>query len=228
MLQAASNSMYNVKNQPYYSGSSASMAVAVALNRGLSESSDQPECRFFMNTGTCKYGDDCKYSHPGVRISQPPPSLINPFVLPARPVSLLLNWKKSFGYKQMWSYRSLVKLLQRFWTSNELLFWFLLSRDNQPVVTSGLMDSASLDQTANSTTLCCHIRAWPWLLLCLLLLLHLLQPIRGSHQHQTALIQSLFLMVNLMWRKKAQRLRNQTMEKCRICLRMRHHHDHDS
>ncbi|ANM60932.1 Zinc finger C-x8-C-x5-C-x3-H type family protein [Arabidopsis thaliana] len=62
---AASNSMYNVKNQPYYSGSSASMAMAVALNRGLSESSDQPECRFFMNTGTCKYGDDCKYSHPG-------------------------------------------------------------------------------------------------------------------------------------------------------------------
>ncbi|KAG7595872.1 Zinc finger CCCH-type [Arabidopsis suecica] len=95
---AASNSMYNVKNQPYYSGSSASMAVAVALNRGLSESSDQPECRFFMNTGTCKYGDDCKYSHPGVRISQPPPSLINPFVLPARPGQPACGNFRSYGF----------------------------------------------------------------------------------------------------------------------------------
>lgn len=93
MFQAASNSMYSVKNnQPYYSGSSASVPMAVALNRGLPESSGQPECRFFMNTGTCKYGDDCKYNHPRVRVSPPPPNLMNPFVLPARPVSFLLPW----------------------------------------------------------------------------------------------------------------------------------------
>lgn len=92
MLQAASNHIYNVKNQPYYSTSSASVPMAVALNHGFPEKSEQPECRFFMNTGTCKYGDDCKYNHPGVRISPPPPNLLNPFVLPARPVSLLLSW----------------------------------------------------------------------------------------------------------------------------------------
>ncbi|KAG7653106.1 Zinc finger CCCH-type [Arabidopsis suecica] len=95
---AASNFMYNVKNQPYYSGSSTSMAMAVALNRGLSESSEQPECRFFMNTGTCKYGDDCKYNHPGVRISQPPPNLINPFVLPARPGQPACGNFRSYGF----------------------------------------------------------------------------------------------------------------------------------
>lgn len=136
MLQAASNSMYSVKNhQPYYSGSSASVPVAVALNRGLPESSEQPECRVFMNTGTCKYGDDCKYNHPGVRIlPPPPPNLMNPFVLPARPVSLLFPW-----------FCSLNTDFVNIWTSNELLLCFSLSRDNQFVVTSGLMDSASSD-----------------------------------------------------------------------------------
>lgn len=88
MLQAASNSIYNVKNHPYYSSSSAPMPVALTVNGGSPERSEQPECRFFMNTGTCKYGDDCKYNHPGVRISQQPPNLLNPFVLSARPVSL--------------------------------------------------------------------------------------------------------------------------------------------
>ncbi|XP_010484523.1 PREDICTED: zinc finger CCCH domain-containing protein 3-like isoform X1 [Camelina sativa] len=95
---AAPNPMYNVKNQPYYSGSSASVPVAMALNRGLPESSDRPECRFFMNTGTCKYGDDCKYNHPGVRISPPPPSLINPFVLPARPGQPACGNFRSYGF----------------------------------------------------------------------------------------------------------------------------------
>lgn len=97
MLQGASNSMYGVKNQVYYSGSSAPMPMGVTLNGGdLSERSEQQQqqqCRFFMNTGTCKYGEHCKYTHLGVRVSPPPPppSFINPFVLPERPVSLLLS-----------------------------------------------------------------------------------------------------------------------------------------
>lgn len=116
---------------------------------------------------------------------------------------------------------------------HEPLLCFSLSRDNQLVVTSSLMDSASLDQIANSTTRCCHTRAWPCLHLFLLIMLHLFhQPIRGSHHRQAALFQSLCLMVNLMRRRKAQRPRNQTMIlnswKCRILLRIRHHHDHDS
>ncbi|KAL1212352.1 Zinc finger CCCH domain-containing protein 3 [Cardamine amara subsp. amara] len=100
---AASNSMYNVKNhQPYYSGSSASVPVAVAFNRGLPESYEQPECRFFMNTGTCKYGDDCKYNHPGVRISPPPPprNLMNSFVLPARSGQPACGDLRSYGFSK--------------------------------------------------------------------------------------------------------------------------------
>ncbi|ESQ36425.1 hypothetical protein EUTSA_v10007912mg [Eutrema salsugineum] len=95
---AASNSMYNVKNQPFYSGSSASMPMAVTLNGGLPERSEQPECRFFMNTGTCKYGDDCKYNHPGARISPPPPNLINSFILPMRPGQPTCGNFKSYGF----------------------------------------------------------------------------------------------------------------------------------
>ncbi|KAJ0236129.1 Zinc finger CCCH domain-containing protein 3 [Hirschfeldia incana] len=92
----ASDSMYNVKNQPYYSGSGASMPMAITLNGGLPE---QPQCRFFMNNGTCKYGDDCKYSHPGVRImSPPPPNLTNPFVLSARPGQPACGNVKSYGF----------------------------------------------------------------------------------------------------------------------------------
>lgn len=92
MLQGASNSMYGVvKNQVYYPGSSAPMHMGVTLNGvDLSERSEQQQqCRFFMNTGTCKYGDHCKYTHVSVRVSPPPPppNFMNPFVLPARPVS---------------------------------------------------------------------------------------------------------------------------------------------
>ncbi|KAG2320248.1 hypothetical protein Bca52824_013461 [Brassica carinata] len=93
----ASNSMYNVKNQPCYSGSSASMPVAVTLNGGLPERSEQAQCRFFMNTGTCKYGDDCKYSHDGVRVTSPP-NLIDPFLLPARPGQPGCGNVKSYGF----------------------------------------------------------------------------------------------------------------------------------
>ncbi|XP_010542997.1 PREDICTED: zinc finger CCCH domain-containing protein 3-like [Tarenaya hassleriana] len=81
---ATSNPIYNVKDQPD-SSSSASVPVAVTLNQSLPERHDQPECRFFMSSGTCRYGDDCKYNHPKERISQSPPNLLNPVVLPSRP-----------------------------------------------------------------------------------------------------------------------------------------------
>ncbi|KAF8106477.1 hypothetical protein N665_0139s0067 [Sinapis alba] len=96
----ASNSMYGLKNQPYYSGSSAPIPMGVTLNGDLSERSEQQQqCRFFMNTGTCKYGEHCKYTHLGVRISPPPPpNFINPFVLPARPGQPACGSFKSYGF----------------------------------------------------------------------------------------------------------------------------------
>ncbi|XP_010556971.1 PREDICTED: zinc finger CCCH domain-containing protein 3-like [Tarenaya hassleriana] len=81
---AAPNQIYNVKDQPD-SSSSASVPVAVTSNQGLAGRLDQPECRYFMSTGTCKYGDDCKYNHPKERNSQSPQNLLSPVVLPSRP-----------------------------------------------------------------------------------------------------------------------------------------------
>ncbi|KAJ4907220.1 Zinc finger CCCH domain-containing protein 26 [Raphanus sativus] len=53
-------------------------------------SSERAECRFFMSTGTCKYGDDCKYSHP---------NLTHPIVvLPARPGQPACGNFKAYGF----------------------------------------------------------------------------------------------------------------------------------
>lgn len=62
-----------------------SLSGGQVINSTLPDRPDQPECKYFMNTGTCKYGSDCKFHHPKERIAQS--SLINPLGLPVRPVS---------------------------------------------------------------------------------------------------------------------------------------------
>ncbi|XP_010469532.1 PREDICTED: zinc finger CCCH domain-containing protein 26 [Camelina sativa] len=91
---AASNPIYNVKTQPD-SSSSVSVPVDVTSHQHISE---RAECRFFMNTGTCKYGDDCKYSHPKERLLQSPPNLLNPIVLPVRPGEPACGNFKAYGF----------------------------------------------------------------------------------------------------------------------------------
>ncbi|KAH0854720.1 hypothetical protein HID58_057754 [Brassica napus] len=77
---AGSNPIYNVKTQP-------------------DSSSERAECRFYMNTGTCKYGDDCKYSHPKERMLQSPPNLSHHIVLlPARPGQPACGNFKAYGF----------------------------------------------------------------------------------------------------------------------------------
>ncbi|CAN6807369.1 unnamed protein product [Brassica oleracea] len=77
---AGSNPIYNVKTQP-------------------DSSSERAECRFFMNTGTCKYEDDCKYSHPKERMLQSPPNLSHHIVLlPARPGQPACGNFKAYGF----------------------------------------------------------------------------------------------------------------------------------
>ncbi|KAK6134689.1 hypothetical protein DH2020_031614 [Rehmannia glutinosa] len=49
------------------------------------ERPDQPECRYFMNHGSCKYGSDCRYHHPKEKIVQLASSSIGPLGLPLRP-----------------------------------------------------------------------------------------------------------------------------------------------
>jgi hypothetical protein len=91
----ASNPIYNMKTQL---DSSSSASVAVTVTSHHHSFSERAECRFFMNTGTCKYGDDCKYSHPKERLLQSPPTLLNPIVLPARPGQPACGNFKAYGF----------------------------------------------------------------------------------------------------------------------------------
>ncbi|XP_024967878.1 zinc finger CCCH domain-containing protein 3-like [Cynara cardunculus var. scolymus] len=54
-------------------------------NSHLPERPGEPECRYFMNTGACKYGTDCKYHHPREKMAQPAASSLSPLGLPLRP-----------------------------------------------------------------------------------------------------------------------------------------------
>lgn len=81
-----SNLAYNSRNQGE-SGSSGQVQLLSTTNTNLPERPDQPECRYFMNTGTCKYGSDCKYHHPKDRIAQLGTNPVGPPGLPSRPVS---------------------------------------------------------------------------------------------------------------------------------------------
>lgn len=47
----------------------------------LPERPDQPECKFFMSTGSCKYGSNCKFHHPKERVAH----TLGPHGLPCRP-----------------------------------------------------------------------------------------------------------------------------------------------
>lgn len=82
-----SNLVYNPRN-PVESGSSGQVHLLSNSSPSLPERPDQPECRYFMSTGSCKYGTDCKYHHPKERIAQ---SATNQLVLPSRPVSSFSN-----------------------------------------------------------------------------------------------------------------------------------------
>ncbi|KAF7815037.1 zinc finger CCCH domain-containing protein 3 isoform X1 [Senna tora] len=65
-----------------------------SMNPTLPERPDQPECRYFMSTGTCKYGSDCKYHHPKERVAQ---STINPLGLPVRPGQAICSYYRTYG-----------------------------------------------------------------------------------------------------------------------------------
>lgn len=74
-----SNLIYNSRNQG-----------ELGANMNLPERPDQPECRYYMNTGTCKYGSDCKFHHPKERINPSSGNSIGPLGLPSRPVSTFI------------------------------------------------------------------------------------------------------------------------------------------
>ncbi|XP_011085488.1 zinc finger CCCH domain-containing protein 3 isoform X1 [Sesamum indicum] len=63
----------------------------------LPERPDQPECRYFMIHGSCKYGLDCKYHHPKEKISQVASSSLGPLGLPLRPGQPICSYYSLYG-----------------------------------------------------------------------------------------------------------------------------------
>ncbi|KAK1396135.1 Zinc finger CCCH domain-containing protein 3 [Heracleum sosnowskyi] len=63
----------------------------------LPERPDQPECRYFMNNGSCKYGSDCKYHHPREKIALLAAGYIGPLGLPLRPGQAVCSYYSMYG-----------------------------------------------------------------------------------------------------------------------------------
>ncbi|GER48230.1 zinc finger protein [Striga asiatica] len=61
----------------------------------LPERPDQPECRYFMNYGSCKYGSDCKYHHPRDKVLAS--GTIGPLGLPLRPGQTVCSFYSFYG-----------------------------------------------------------------------------------------------------------------------------------
>lgn len=91
-----SNLVYNSRNQSE-SGSSGQVHLLSSLIPHLPERPDQPECRYFMSTGSCKYGSDCKYHHPKERIAQLATNTLGPLGLPLRPGQAVCSHYNLYG-----------------------------------------------------------------------------------------------------------------------------------
>lgn len=88
-------SIYNTKDQE-------ALGMNVPYNSsgkmlGLPERPDQPECRYFMSNGSCKYGFDCKYHHPKERIAELPMYSLGYHGLPLRPGEAMCSHFRMHG-----------------------------------------------------------------------------------------------------------------------------------
>ncbi|KAH6764709.1 hypothetical protein C2S52_013673 [Perilla frutescens var. hirtella] len=63
----------------------------------LPERPDQPECRYFMEHGSCKYGLECKYHHPREKVSQLVSTSLGPLGLPLRPGQPVCSYYSLYG-----------------------------------------------------------------------------------------------------------------------------------
>ncbi|KAL4581370.1 hypothetical protein LXL04_017584 [Taraxacum kok-saghyz] len=62
-------------------------------NSNLPERPGEPECRYFMHTGNCKYGSDCKYHHPKEKLA----TSLGPLGLPLRPGQAVCSYYSLYG-----------------------------------------------------------------------------------------------------------------------------------
>ncbi|KAM7492379.1 hypothetical protein LguiA_035300 [Lonicera macranthoides] len=72
-------------------------SLSQSVSNNLPERPDQPECRYFMNTGSCKYGSDCKYHHPREKTAQFAASALGPLGLPLRPGQAVCSYYNMYG-----------------------------------------------------------------------------------------------------------------------------------
>ncbi|KAL1562373.1 zinc finger CCCH domain-containing protein 66-like [Salvia divinorum] len=63
----------------------------------LPERPDQPECRYFMEHGNCKYGPECKYHHPREKFTQLLSTSLGPLGLPLRPGQPACSYYSMYG-----------------------------------------------------------------------------------------------------------------------------------
>ncbi|XP_047313425.1 zinc finger CCCH domain-containing protein 3-like [Impatiens glandulifera] len=63
----------------------------------LPERPDKPECRNYLNTGSCKYGSGCKFHHSRERAPQSVPNTLGPLGLPMRPGEAVCSFYSSHG-----------------------------------------------------------------------------------------------------------------------------------
>lgn len=63
----------------------------------LPERPGEPECRYFMHTGNCKYGSNCKYHHPKEKFAQMAATSLGPLGLPLRPGQAVCSYYSLYG-----------------------------------------------------------------------------------------------------------------------------------
>ncbi|KAJ3678299.1 hypothetical protein LUZ60_002102 [Juncus effusus] len=88
---------------PYYSTGEASMTYSPPLNAiqreniVFPERPDQPECQYYMKTGDCKFGTNCKFHHPKDRQVPSPDCILSPLGLPLRPGEPVCKFYLRYG-----------------------------------------------------------------------------------------------------------------------------------
>ncbi|KAF8414162.1 hypothetical protein HHK36_002161 [Tetracentron sinense] len=61
------------------------------------ERPDEPDCQYFLKTGSCKFGPTCKFHHPKERISPLATSTLGPLGLPLRPGQEICTFYSLYG-----------------------------------------------------------------------------------------------------------------------------------
>ncbi|KAI4310862.1 hypothetical protein MLD38_035809 [Melastoma candidum] len=82
---------------PYSSSSVPVGFYSLPRDNIFPERPGQPECRFYMKTGDCKFGVVCRFHHPRERSLPAPDCVLSPIGLPLRPGEPLCTFYSRYG-----------------------------------------------------------------------------------------------------------------------------------